>query len=117
MTKMMNRLAAVGIYIAETAGKALAATNNSFDPNLEQGKQNLMGLQYADKAQWILDTLYAFINLAAILALLVLVVKFYLGGWDSIETEIKSRRAFTMIIVTIIGLKIGLMIINVVLGW
>ena len=117
MTKIKQQLTAVGVTLTGLINRVSAAANTSFDPNLEQGKRNLMGLQYADKAQWILDTLYAFINLAAMLSLLVLVIKFYLGGWDSIEAEIRSRHAFMMIIITIIGLKIGLMIINVVLGW
>jgi hypothetical protein len=115
--KLKQKLTAVGLFLTGTIGNALAAANDTFNPDLAQGQKNLMSLQYADKAKWILDTLYAFINWAAIAALLILVAKFLLGGWDSIEMEIRSRRAMMMIILVILGLKIGLMLINVVLGW
>jgi hypothetical protein len=117
MTKLKTKIIQVGLGLTGLIGNVSAAANDSFNPDLAQGQQNLMSLQYADKAKWILDTLYAFINWAAIAALLILVAKFLLGGWDSIEAEIRSRRAMMMIILVIIGLKIGLMIINLVLSW
>lgn len=115
--KLKQKLTAVGVLLTGLIGDVSAAANDSFNPDLAKGQENMMSLQYADKAKWVLDTLYAFINWAAVAALLILVAKFLLGGWDSIEAEIRSRRAMMMIIIVIIGLKLGLMIINLVLGW
>ncbi|HIH75146.1 MAG TPA: hypothetical protein HA306_08270 [Methanosarcina sp.] len=106
---------AVGATLAGMTRNALAA--DTFDPSLERGYSNLMSLQYADKAQWILDSTYALIDLAAKLALIYLVIRILLGGWDDLQAEIKGRRAFTLIIVIILGMKIGLMLINLILSW
>lgn len=120
MKSIRQKLIAVGGILTGTIGNALAETNNTtevFSPNLARGQQNLMNLQYADKAVWLVDTLYAVINWAAVIAILVLVIKFLFGGWDSIENEIRSRRAMMMIILIILGMRVGLMVINLVLSW
>lgn len=112
------RLTAVSTSLAGMISNALAAGNGStFEPNLEKGHENLMSLQYADKAQWILDTLYSVIDLGAKLAILYLTLRIILGGWGDIESELRGRRAFTMVIVVLAGLKIGMMFINLILGW
>jgi hypothetical protein len=107
MINIKHKLTAVGAGLIGLIGKALAAENDTFTPNLANGQKTLMGLQYADKAKLIIDVLYAVINWAAVVALLVLVIKFLLGGWDSLEHEIRSRHAIIMIVLIILALKFG----------
>jgi hypothetical protein len=112
------KLMAAGATLAGMTRNALAAANTSgMDVSLERGRANVMSLQYADKAQWILDSMYFLIDLFAKFALLYLVIRVLLGGWDNIEAELKGRRAFTMVIVILAALKIGMMLINVILSW
>jgi len=109
------KLIAVGSTLTGMTRNALAADN--FEPSLERGYSNLMSLQYSDKAQWILDSAYALIDLAAKLALIYLVIRILLGGWDDLQAELRGRRAFILIIVIILGMKLGLMLINLILSW
>lgn len=111
------KLMAVGSTLTGMTRNALAEGNNSFDPSLERGYNNLMTLQYADKAQWLIDSSYALIDLAAKLALIYLVIRILLGGWDDLQAELRGRRAFIMIIVIILGMKVGLMLVNLILSW
>ena len=117
MVNIKNKLMAVCLGLTVFISKALAAENDTFTPDLANGQKTLMSLQYADKAKLIIDVLYTVINWAAIVALLVLVIKFLLGGWDSLEHEIRSRHAIIMIILIILVLKFGLVIISWVMSW
>lgn len=115
---LKTKVMAVGVTLAGMTRNALAAGNNTnFEPNLERGYSNIMSLQYADKAQWVLDSAYALIDFAAKFALLYLIIRILFGGWDGVEAELKGRKAFMMIILVILGLKVGLMAINVLLSW
>lgn len=113
----ISMLAASAVSLIGTAFAENTTGNNTFNPSLAQGHSNILALPYADKAQWILDTLYAGIDLAAKLALLILVLKIIFGGLDSVEAEIRNRKLFMMIICIVLLMKIGLMAINLVLGW
>ena len=84
---------------------------------LKLGKATVMGLEYADKMVMIINALYYILNLAAVAALIILGIKLVMGGIDSVEHEIRSRRALMMVIVTILTLKVGLVLISWILGW
>lgn len=96
---------------------ATAASNLSTDVSIDRGRDNVMALKYADKMQWVLDSMYFLVDRAATLALLYLTLKIVLGGWDDIGAEIRGRKAFTLVIVALAGLKVGMMLIDVILAW
>jgi len=99
-------------------GTALAASDNiSLTPDTNQGMENLSTLPYIDKLQWILDTVYALVPYVAILALGFLAVKYYIGGWDSVENEIRTRKAFFAIIVVVLLLKVGSAMVRLISEW
>lgn len=113
-----DKLTAVGLALAGTIGNAFAANDNvSLTPDTDQGMKNLATLPYVDKLQWILDTVYALVPYVAILALGFLAIKYYLGGWDSVENEIRSRKAFFAIIVVVLALKVGSSFIRLISEW
>lgn len=116
---LKTKLIAAGVTLAGMTRSALAAANNTtgMDVSLARGRENIMSLQYADKAQWVLDSMYFLIDLFAKFALLYLVLRILLGGWDSVETDLRGRKAFTTVIVVLAALKIGMMAINLILSW
>jgi hypothetical protein len=117
---LKTRLLAVGATLTEMIGNALAETNESYvslTPNTDRGMQNLAGLPYVDKLMWVLDTVYALVPIVAIAALGFLAVKYYLGGWDSVENEIRSKRAFFSIIIVIFALKVGSSFVRLISAW
>lgn len=98
-------------------GNARAADNISLVPNANKGMQNLASLPYIDKLQWILDTVYALVPYVAVLALGFLALKFYTGGWDSVENELRTRKLFFSIITIVLLLKVGAAIIGLISAW
>lgn len=96
---------------------AIAASNVATDVNISRGQSNVMGLKYADKMQWILDSLYFLVDRAATLALLYLTLRIILGGWDDLGAEVRGRHAFTRVICFLAALKVGMMLIDVILAW
>lgn len=99
-------------------GTALADSDNiSLTPDTNQGMENLATLPYIDKLQWILDTVYALVPYVAIMALGFLAVKYYIGGWDSVENEIRTRKAFFAIIVVVLLLKVGSAMVRLISEW
>jgi hypothetical protein len=64
--ELKTKLLAVGATLTGTTRNVFAAGNSSgMDVSLERGRGNIMSLQYADKAQWILDSMYFLIDLFA----------------------------------------------------
>lgn len=114
-----TKLFAVGTTLHGLIGTALAEdnVNVTLTPNAEQGMKNLATLPYMDKLQWILDTVYALVPYVAILALGFLAIKFYTGGWDSVENELRSRKAFFAIIIVVLALKVGSAMVRLISGW
>jgi hypothetical protein len=117
MVNIKQTLTGVGIWLTGTIGTALAAANETFQPDIEAGKSTVMGLEYADKIVMIINALYYILNLAAVAALIILGIKLVMGVIDSVEHEIRSRRALMMVIITILTLKVGLVLISWILGW
>ncbi len=108
----------VSIALTGMIGNALAANNTEFlTPDPAKGRENLATLPYVDKLQWILDTVYALVPIIAVLALGWLALKYYAGGWDSVENELRSRRAFFAIISVVLLLKVGSACINFISAW
>ncbi|MFA7171032.1 MAG: hypothetical protein WC180_03495 [Candidatus Paceibacterota bacterium] len=105
--------------LAGFVGNALAASNESISliPDSSQGMENLGTLPYIEKLKWVMDTTYAIVPVVALIALAFLAVKFYFGGWDSVENELKSRRAFFSIIIIVLALKVGAAFIGFVTEW
>ena len=113
-----DRILGVGLALTGIPRTALAATNDTFlVPNPEHGRANLATLPYVDKLQWILDVVYAVVPVIAVLALGLLAVKYYTGGWDSVENELRTRKAFFMIIAVVLLLKVGSACINFISAW
>ena len=113
-----EKLMAVGATLAGVTRNAFAAENNvSLTPNTEQGMKNLATLPYVDKLQWILDTVYALVPYVAILALGFLAIKYYTGGWDSVENELRTRKAFFAIIIIVLALKVGSAAVRLISTW
>ena len=100
-----------------TIGKALAADGETVSIDISKGRENFLALEYADKAQWILDTLGYIVNLAAVAVVLFCSLKLLMGGWGDLESELKGRKGLIMAIVVIAAMKIGLMLINLIISW
>jgi hypothetical protein len=111
--ELKTKLSAVGAILTGTVGNALAAANNT-SLSLERGQQNIMGLPYANFMQWILDSMYFIVNRVALLAILYITLRILLGGWDSLEAEIRGRKAFTLIICALAVMKIGIMAVDLI---
>ena len=114
---LKGKLIAAGITLAGTIGNALADTNVSLTPNAKQGMENIATLPYVDKLMWVMDTVSALVPLVAVIALAFLAVKFYFGGWDSVENEMRSRRAFFSIIIVVLAYKVGTAFIGLLSSW
>jgi len=101
-----------------TIGTALAEpVNMSLTPDTEQGMENLSTLPYVDKLVWVRDTVYALVPYIAYIALGILALKFYFGGWESVENELRQRKAFFTIIGIVLALKVGSACIGFITAW
>ncbi|MDD3067964.1 MAG: hypothetical protein PHF13_03710 [Acholeplasmataceae bacterium] len=116
---LKTKVLVVGATLAGTIGKAVAAGNESISltPDAKKGMENLAELPYVDKLQWILDTVYALVPYMAVLALGILAIKYYTGGWDSVENELRTRKAFFAIILIVLMLKVGSSFIRLISDW
>lgn len=101
------KLLAVSGSLTGMISKVYAADNISLAPDTAKGMENLSQLPYIDKLQWVIDTVYALVPYIAILAIGWLALKFYLGGWDNLENEIKTRKGFFSILGVLLILKLG----------
>lgn len=104
------KLLAVSGSLTGMISKVYAADeskNISLAPDTAKGMENLSKLPYIDKLQWVIDTVYALVPYIAILAIGWLALKFYFGGWDNVENEIKTRKGFFSILGVILILKLG----------
>jgi len=110
-------LTAVSTLTGLTGNAFAEELNVTLTPNAEKGMKNLATLPYMDKLQWILDTVYALVPFVAILALGFLAIKYYAGGWDSVENEIRSRKAFFAIILVVLALKVGSALVRLISEW
>jgi len=114
-----GKIMAVGATLTGITRNALAAGNgtHNVEVDISKGQANFMALQYADKAQWILDTLGYIVNLAAVAVVLYCALKILFGGWGDLESELKGRRGLVTAILAILGMKLGLMLINLIINW
>jgi len=112
-----ERILGVGVTLTGITHTTLAANNISLTPDPKKGMENLATLPYIDKLQWILDTVYALVPYVATLALGFLAIKYYTGGWDSVENELRSRKAFFAIITVVLLLKVGSSFIRLISDW
>lgn len=104
------KLLAVSGSLTGMISKVYAADeskNISLVPDTAKGMENLSRLPYIDKLQWVIDTVYALVPYIAILAIGWLALKFYFGGWDNVENEIKTRKGFFSILGVLLILKLG----------
>lgn len=104
------KLLAVSGSLTGMISKVYAADeskNISLAPDTAKGMENLSQLPYIDKLQWVIDTVYALVPYIAILAIGWLALKFYFGGWDNVENEIKTRKGFFSILGVLLILKLG----------
>lgn len=104
------KLLAVSGSLTGMISKVYAADeskNISLVPDTAKGMENLSQLPYIDKLQWVIDTVYALVPYIAILAIGWLALKFYFGGWDNVENEIKTRKGFFSILGVLLILKLG----------
>ena len=105
-----TKLLAVSGSLTGMISKVYAAdesNNISLTPDTAKGMENLAQLPYIDKLKWIIDTVYALVPCIAILAIGWLALKFYFGGWDNVENEIKTRKGFFSILGVLLILKLG----------
>jgi hypothetical protein len=112
------KLLGVSAILTGIVRNALGAESNiSLVPDSKKGMENLGTLPYVDKLQWILDTVYALVPYVAVLALGFLALKFYTGGWDSVENELRTRKLFFSIITIVLLLKVGAAFIGLISAW
>lgn len=106
-----RQLLAVGGSLTGMVSKVYALNNEEVDisltPDTAKGMDNLSQLPYIDKLKWVIDTVYALVPYIAILAIGWLALKFYFGGWDNVENEIKTRKGFFSILGVLLILKLG----------
>jgi len=113
-----EKMLGVSLSLTGFIGNALAANDTiSLVPDTKKGTENLASLPYIDKLQWVLDTVYALVPYIAVLALGFLAVKYYTGGWDSVENELKTRKGFFAIIAVVLLLKVGSAAIRLISEW
>jgi len=112
-----TKLLVVGSTLTGMTRNAFAADNATVTIDISKGRENFLALEYADKAQWILDTLAYIVNLAAVAVVLYCSLKLLMGGWGDLESELKGRKGLVMAIVVIAAMKLGLMLINLIISW
>ena len=115
-----RQLLAVSGSLTGMISKVYAADeskNISLAPDTAKGMENLSQLPYIDKLKWIIDTVYALVPYMAILAIGWLALKYYFGGWESVENEIKTRKGFFSIIAVVLILKVGSALVALISNW
>ena len=115
-----TKLLAVSGSLTGMISKVYAADeskNISLAPDTAKGMENLSQLPYIDKLKWVIDTVYALVPYIAILAIGWLALKFYFGGWDNVENEIKTRKGFFSILGVLLILKLGSALVALLSNW
>lgn len=105
----------VGTALAKTSDSARNYT--SYTPDVENGNKILSEIPYVDKLMDIIDVIYAIVPWVAIGALGYLGIAYYMGGWDSVENEIRTRKKFFVIIIIILALKVGSALVGMISNW
>ena len=115
-----RKLLAVGGSLTGMISKVYAADeskNISLTPDTAKGMENLSQLPYIDKLKWVIDTVYALVPYIAILAIGWLALKYYFGGWENAENEIKTRKGFFSILGVLLILKLGSALVALFSNW
>lgn len=103
--------------VGTALGASTNSTNISLTPDTDRGMEYLATLPYIDKLQMIIDVVFALVPYIAILALGLLAIKYYTGGWDSVENEIRTRKGFFSIILIVLLLKVGAAMVRLISEW
>lgn len=116
-----RQLLAVSGSLTGMISKVYASKNEevniSLTPDTAKGMENLAQLPYIDKLKWIIDTVYALVPYIAILAIGWLALKYYFGGWESLENEVKTRKGFFSILGVLLILKLGSAGVALISNW
>ena len=103
--------------VGNALGASTNSTNISLTPDPDRGMEYLAALPYVDKLQMVMDVVFALVPYIAILALGLLAIKYYTGGWNSVENEIKTRKGIFSIILIVLLLKVGTAIVRLISEW